>query len=102
MFARVFKWIYRKIYYWAVRRKNAQKYEMMEKEMEDVDVLEDVEEVKLKTIPMSHFNIFPGAGALHRLHLGDVGLPHAGHGHVCRVGRMELSGFSLLLCHLSS
>ena len=47
VFANVFKWIYRKINYWTMRRKNAQRYEIMEKEIDGNNV-EELEEVVIK------------------------------------------------------
>ena len=38
------KWIYRKIYFWTVRRKNDKDYAIMGKEM---DIMENTEEVHL-------------------------------------------------------
>ena len=47
VFANVFKWIYRKIHVWTMKRKNTQRYEMMEKEIDGNNV-EELEEVVIK------------------------------------------------------
>ena len=46
VFANIFKWLYRNIFYCNMQRKHMKEYDVMENEMEEIDAIKQEEEVK--------------------------------------------------------